>query len=191
MGFLYDFGDKWFIDIKVENIAPVEESKGSIFVIDGSGGVLPDGDDFGTWSWKRHLQEADKSPLSKRKAVELLFKVTSFTDKRPPQNPLDYDFDAFDLEATRKSIREALDSKTSLPLIWMRVDFRRRARIRLGRIIRGIRLVRIVVRRMILELVRGVGRGIIAGRSANGYIGKKGTSLFAVQWQNNLAAILR
>jgi hypothetical protein len=61
------------------------------------------------------LEEADRSPLRKRKAVEALFSATNFAEKHPPLNPSEYDFDSFDLEGTRQAIQSALDSKGSLP----------------------------------------------------------------------------
>ncbi|KAI0708214.1 MM3350-like domain-containing protein [Cerioporus squamosus] len=52
MFYHYDFGDNWFLDIKVEDIAPVESSTGAVVVLAGRGGRLPDGDRMGTWDWQ-------------------------------------------------------------------------------------------------------------------------------------------
>lgn len=84
-------------------------------MLDGAGGMLPDGEQTGWFIWGDYLKQAARSPGSKRKAVNVLFKATNFSGKTPPADPLEYDFDAFDMEGSRKAIRDALDSKGSLP----------------------------------------------------------------------------
>ncbi|RPD52779.1 hypothetical protein L226DRAFT_204988 [Lentinus tigrinus ALCF2SS1-7] len=115
MGYHYDFGDNWFVDIKLEEIASKEDSTGAVVVLDGAGGIPPDGEQTGTFSWAHYLQQASRSPAGKRKAVEVLFGTANYAKKLPPSNALTYDFDAFDLDGTRRAVREALDSKASLP----------------------------------------------------------------------------
>ncbi|RDX42292.1 hypothetical protein OH76DRAFT_135518 [Lentinus brumalis] len=117
MGYHYDFGDNWFVDIKLEEIASKDESNGAVAVLDGAGGILPDGELIGTFAWADRLRQAARSPTAKRKAVSTLFEATNLTQagKRPPANPDAFDLDAFDLEGTRRAVRDALDSKASLP----------------------------------------------------------------------------
>ncbi|RDX42291.1 hypothetical protein OH76DRAFT_135689 [Lentinus brumalis] len=117
MGYHYDFGDNWFVDIKLEEIASNEESTGAVAVLDGAGGIPPDGEQIGTFHWADYLRKAARSPVGKRKAVAALFGATNYIQagKKPPADPFSYDFDAFDLEGTRRAVRDALDSKASLP----------------------------------------------------------------------------
>ncbi|KAI0752967.1 hypothetical protein C8Q80DRAFT_487574 [Daedaleopsis nitida] len=114
MGYRYDFGDHWYVDIKVEEICPADQSNGKISLIDGAGGILPDGGSgsFGTSDWAINLRIADISEAGKRKLVSQVFGATNFSDKVQPRDPLTYDFDAFNIEGTRLVI---LDSKASLP----------------------------------------------------------------------------
>ena len=86
-----------------------------MIVLDGAGGIPPDGEQAGTFSWAHYLQEAARSPAGRRKAVSVLFGATNYSHKSPPANAATYDFDAFDLEGTRRAVRDALDSKASLP----------------------------------------------------------------------------
>ncbi|KAI0687799.1 hypothetical protein C8T65DRAFT_746944 [Cerioporus squamosus] len=117
MGYHYDLGDNWSVDIKLEEIASKDESTGTVVVLDGAGGTPPDGEQTGTFQWADYLRQAARSPAGKRKAVSALFGATNYTQARksPPSDPLAYDFDAFDLEGTRRAVRVALDSKASLP----------------------------------------------------------------------------
>ncbi|TFK82988.1 hypothetical protein K466DRAFT_590094 [Polyporus arcularius HHB13444] len=121
MFYHYDFGDNWFLDIKLEDIAPVESSTGAVVVLGGRGGRLPDGDRVGTWDWQQYLKKADESTLEsddydgKMYAVAKLFCTTNYNDLEPPRNPLTYSFDYFDLAECRAEVRAALDSKASLP----------------------------------------------------------------------------
>ncbi|TBU40684.1 hypothetical protein BD309DRAFT_869765 [Dichomitus squalens] len=114
IGYQYDSGDNWWVDIKLEEIAPRDTSTGAVVVLDGAGGYPPDGESSGTFSWAIQLRKAAQSPAGKRNAVKVLFGATNYQDKNPPLDPLDYDFDAFDLGGMRKAIRDALDSKGSL-----------------------------------------------------------------------------
>ena len=84
-------------------------------MLDGAGGILPDGEQTGLFQWRDYLKQASRSPAGKRKVVQILFGATNFSGKTPPIDPLEYDFDAFDMERTRQTIRDALDSKGSLP----------------------------------------------------------------------------
>ncbi|KAI0692366.1 MM3350-like domain-containing protein [Cerioporus squamosus] len=115
----YDFGDKWFVDIKLEEIAPAESSTGTVAVLAGRGGRLPDGSSTGTWSWRECLQEADASSgkdnyKGKHDAVNALFDASNFKDRQKPSDPLLYSFDEFDIEECRAEVQNALDSKASL-----------------------------------------------------------------------------
>ncbi|KAI0752966.1 MM3350-like domain-containing protein [Daedaleopsis nitida] len=115
MGYHYDFGDNWFVDIKLEEIASLEGSTGTVVVLDGAGGIPPDGEQTGSFSWADYLRKARHSTEGKRRAVDALFGATNYSGKQRLANPLDFDFDVFDLEGTRRAVREALDSKASLP----------------------------------------------------------------------------
>ncbi|KAH9847995.1 MM3350-like domain-containing protein [Lenzites betulinus] len=117
MGYHYDFGDNWWVDIKLEDIAAPEDSKGAVVVLDGAGGTPPDGEQTGTWPWGELLRKADASPAGKREAVQVLFGATNYEGMRAPAPPEDlaYDFDHFDLGAARARVRGALDSKASMP----------------------------------------------------------------------------
>lgn len=101
----------------LEERASSEDSTGAVAVLDGAGGTPPDGEQTGTFSWDDYLRKAASSPVGKRNAVNVLFGATNYLQagKQPPANPLEYDFDAFDLEGTRRAVKEALDSKASLP----------------------------------------------------------------------------
>ena len=101
--------------VQLEEIASSDESTGAVALLDGAGGILPDGEQTGLFLWWDYLKQAARSPAGKRKAVRVLFGATNFSDKTPPIDPLEYDFDAFDMGGTRKAIRDALDSKGSLP----------------------------------------------------------------------------
>ncbi|KAI0824473.1 MM3350-like domain-containing protein [Trametes gibbosa] len=115
MGYHYDFGDNWWVDIKLEDIAVPEESKGAVVILDGAGGTPPDGEHTGTWPWAAQLRDADASPAGKRKAVKTLFEATNYEGVPRPVVPEEYDFDHFDLETARVRVRRALDSKASMP----------------------------------------------------------------------------
>ncbi|KAI0686560.1 MM3350-like domain-containing protein [Earliella scabrosa] len=94
MGYHYDFGDNWWVDIKLEEIAPVEESSGAVVVLDGAGGIPPDGEQTGTFNWAEYLRTAAVSPVGKRIAVEALFGATNYIQagRQLLVDPLEYDF---------------------------------------------------------------------------------------------------
>lgn len=135
IGYHYDFGDNWWVDLKVrtclglplptltttppsaqlEAITPPWESTGAVEVLDGAGGTPPDGQLTGTWHWADHLARASKSLSAKREAVIALFGATNYKGRLPPTLPTQYDFDAFDAAEARARVRQALDSKASMP----------------------------------------------------------------------------
>ena len=102
---------------QLEEIAPAEESSGAVVVLDGAGGIPPDGEQTGTFNWAEYLRTAAVSPVGKRIAVEALFGATNYIQagRQLLVDPLEYDFDAFDLEGARRAVKEAVDSKASLP----------------------------------------------------------------------------
>ncbi|EIW53792.1 uncharacterized protein TRAVEDRAFT_133412 [Trametes versicolor FP-101664 SS1] len=115
IGYHYDFGDNWWVDLKLEAITPPWESTGAVEVLDGAGGTPPDGQLTGTWHWADYLARASKSLSAKREAVIALFGATNYEGRLPPTLPTQYDFDAFDLQEARARVRQALDSKASMP----------------------------------------------------------------------------
>ncbi|OJT04251.1 hypothetical protein TRAPUB_5041 [Trametes pubescens] len=115
IGYHYDFGDNWWVDLKLEAITSPWESTGAVEVLGGTGGTPPDGQLTGTWHWADYLARAEKSLGAKRDAVAVLFGATNYEGRLPPTLPTQYDFDAFDAEEARRRVRQALDSKASMP----------------------------------------------------------------------------
>ena len=85
-------------------------------MLDGAGDMLPE--DNGTFGWADQLKRAQTSPVAKRQAVQALFEAKNYKQNRVRPDERDWfhwDFDGFDMERTRKAIKEALESNASVP----------------------------------------------------------------------------
>lgn len=82
-------------------------------VLDGAGAHPPDG--VAASRWSATLRKFDKSPDRYRKEIlELLYSATNYSSKPTAH---DFDFDDFDLPATRQAVADALSSKASVPSV--------------------------------------------------------------------------
>ncbi|EIW61073.1 uncharacterized protein TRAVEDRAFT_166210 [Trametes versicolor FP-101664 SS1] len=116
MGYHYDLGDNWWVDIKLEEVIPAVDSTNAFELISGAGGALPEdgAEHFGNICWAHFLRSAAACLSGKIKAVNRIFTATNHAGKPRPARPADYDFDHFDFPGTRAAVRAALDSKASL-----------------------------------------------------------------------------
>ncbi|KAF9051930.1 MM3350-like domain-containing protein [Panaeolus papilionaceus] len=131
IGYLYDFGDKWYHTIKIEKILPVEQSSGSVDVIDGKG-MCPGGTFFtrasdlnvsnctfaenlqGSLNYEDFLFKYDDADyVGKAKLKREILETPNYKSFGKP--PALFDPSSFDLEATKKRVADALNSASSVP----------------------------------------------------------------------------
>ncbi|KAK7040216.1 hypothetical protein VNI00_010022 [Paramarasmius palmivorus] len=128
-GYLYDFGDRWYHDIVVEKILPVEMSDGQVEIIAG-GGMCPGGGLFLTnavrlllmTSLQRTCEEHTTIAIScmeydtdsdgkKRRNVRFCL-VPNYENYK--KSPVLFDVDNYDMEWAREKLAEALASSNSV-----------------------------------------------------------------------------
>ncbi|OJT08540.1 hypothetical protein TRAPUB_546 [Trametes pubescens] len=116
MGYHYDLGDNWWVDIKLEEVIPAVESTNAFELIHGAGGALPEdgAEHFGNICWAHILRSAAASLRGKLIAVNRIFTATNHASETRPVRAANYNFDHFDFPGTRAAVHAALDSKASL-----------------------------------------------------------------------------
>ncbi|PPQ90817.1 hypothetical protein CVT25_012137 [Psilocybe cyanescens] len=112
IGYLYDYGDKWYHRIEILKIFPPEESSGAIEVIDGKG-MCPGENLRGNLNYARLLDEYDDASYSKKaeKKREILSTPNYDSFGKPPSL---FDPAVFDLGAAKERVAEALSSTSSV-----------------------------------------------------------------------------
>ncbi|KAJ3541772.1 hypothetical protein NMY22_g3762 [Coprinellus aureogranulatus] len=117
IGYLYDFGDKWYHLITVERILPLTDSHGSIEILDGNG-ACPGENMKGSHNYKDFMKDYFKGSAAERlkKKREILQAPNyTFTGTRPSIPPSTFDPTAFDITAARERVSSALSSANSVP----------------------------------------------------------------------------
>uniref|UniRef100_A0A0W0G8U0 Uncharacterized protein n=1 Tax=Moniliophthora roreri TaxID=221103 RepID=A0A0W0G8U0_MONRR len=120
IGYLYDFGDKWYHKIVVEKILLVERSDGQVEVITG-GGMCPGENMKGPHNYCEFLKSHDQDdevkkllmhiPFMKEKKREILSSPNYQYFVKPPAL---FDPDKFDMGWTKERLAEALASSNSV-----------------------------------------------------------------------------
>ncbi|GBE89604.1 MM3350-like domain-containing protein [Sparassis latifolia] len=112
IGYLYDFGDKWFHEITVEKIIPQEESDGEVKILDGKG-MCPGENMNGCHSFGPFLEEYDKATPARK--VEMKREILACPNYnafgKPPSL---FDPDSFSLPEAAKRLADALGSANSV-----------------------------------------------------------------------------
>ncbi|EJD41455.1 hypothetical protein AURDEDRAFT_169617 [Auricularia subglabra TFB-10046 SS5] len=111
-GYLYDFGDKWFHEIAVERIIPVEESTGRVEILEGKG-MCPGENMKGSWCYQDDMRDYDNVDTLGRfeKSVEIL-QQANYKDFGKPL--LQFDPERFDMEYATRCLKDALASHNSV-----------------------------------------------------------------------------
>ncbi|EAU85675.2 hypothetical protein CC1G_10947 [Coprinopsis cinerea okayama7 len=117
IGYLYDFGDKWFHVLTIERILPLTDSHGSIEILDGKG-ACPGENMQGTYRYDDFLKDyyyKDNATEKLKKKREILKSpnYTGFAGKASTPPSL-FDPAHFDIEAARARLAEALSSTNSV-----------------------------------------------------------------------------
>ncbi|KIJ62904.1 hypothetical protein HYDPIDRAFT_93487 [Hydnomerulius pinastri MD-312] len=112
IGYLYDFGDKWYHEIEVEEILPREQSYGQVKVLDGSG-MCPGENMRGSFQYDVFLKEydADSYIAQNKKKREILDTPNYKSFGKPPSL---FDIEAFDISAANERLAAALASPNSV-----------------------------------------------------------------------------
>uniref|UniRef100_A0A8H7Y0B2 Plasmid pRiA4b Orf3-like domain-containing protein n=1 Tax=Psilocybe cubensis TaxID=181762 RepID=A0A8H7Y0B2_PSICU len=112
IGYLYDYGDKWYHRIEIVKIIPQEESSGSVEVIEGKG-MCPGENLHGNLQYADFLDEFDSASYSRQAEMkrEILATPNYNSFGKPPSL---VDPAVFDLDAAKARVAEALSSTTSV-----------------------------------------------------------------------------
>ncbi|KAF8586097.1 hypothetical protein K439DRAFT_1632012 [Ramaria rubella] len=113
IGWLYDFGDKWYHIILVEEICSLDESSGAVYLIDGSG-ACPRENGSGNRTWVEDIKKFESGDRGDREDV---LKDTFFApnyEERPWITRKNFTIDQFDIGRARAAVKQALDSKGSV-----------------------------------------------------------------------------
>jgi len=112
IGYLYDFGDKWWHELTVEKIIPQEESTGEVKVIDGKG-MCPGENMDGCYNYHEFLEEYDKdTPLKKVERKRKILGSPNYKAFGKP--PSLFDPDSFSIKDAEARLAEALASTNSV-----------------------------------------------------------------------------
>ncbi|PPQ73856.1 hypothetical protein CVT24_012246 [Panaeolus cyanescens] len=112
VGYLYDFGDKWFHQINIEKIIPPEQSTGAVEVLEGKG-MCPGENMKGCLNYIDTLEDYDKGNTSKRAQIAL--QVLQSPNYKSFGKPIaQFDPSSFDLVATKARVAEALNTTNSV-----------------------------------------------------------------------------
>ncbi|PPQ69769.1 hypothetical protein CVT24_002981 [Panaeolus cyanescens] len=114
IGYLYDFGDKWYHVIRIEKIIPVEQSTGAVEVIDGKG-MCPGENLRGSLHYEDFLFKYDDADYFEKNKMKREVLATPNYGKSFGKPPALFDPSNFDLEATKKRVSDALNSASSVP----------------------------------------------------------------------------
>ncbi|KAF9524876.1 hypothetical protein CPB83DRAFT_897543 [Crepidotus variabilis] len=112
IGYLYDFGDKWFHNIEIVKIYPVEQSTGEIVILDGNG-MCPGENMNGSLQYADFLKEYEKGTVTQKykKKKEILETPNYKAFGKPPSQ---FDPFGFDIQAARDRLAEALGTTNSV-----------------------------------------------------------------------------
>ncbi|KAF8802479.1 hypothetical protein BYT27DRAFT_7196671 [Phlegmacium glaucopus] len=112
IGYLYDFGDKWYHTIEIEKIYSREESNGAIEVLNGKG-MCPGENMHGSLQYEDFLNDYDaasyKDKVEKKREILQCPNYKSFG--KPPSL---FDPATFDVQAARGRLLEALSGPNSV-----------------------------------------------------------------------------
>ncbi|KII85084.1 hypothetical protein PLICRDRAFT_331059 [Plicaturopsis crispa FD-325 SS-3] len=112
IGYLYDFGDKWFHEIEIEKIIPQEESDGHIEILDGKG-MCPGENMHGSLQYNDFLKELDSaSPAKKAEKKREILSCPNYKEFGKP--PSLFNPDAFDITQATERLASALSSTNSV-----------------------------------------------------------------------------
>jgi len=112
IGYLYDFGDKWYHHIEILKIYSPEESTGKIEIIDGKG-MCPGENMNGNLQYAEFLDKYDKDSYIEKTAKrrEVLETPNYRYFGKPPSL---FDPAVFDIKAAKERLSEALSSSASV-----------------------------------------------------------------------------
>ncbi|KAF9051935.1 MM3350-like domain-containing protein [Panaeolus papilionaceus] len=112
VGYLYDFGDKWYHQINIEKIVPPEQSTGAVNVLEGRG-MCPGENMKGCLHYIDFLDDYEKGSASKRaKLARDVLAAPNYKLFGAPVNQ--FDPSKFDIGATKARVSEALNSTSSV-----------------------------------------------------------------------------
>ncbi|KAK7040211.1 hypothetical protein VNI00_010017 [Paramarasmius palmivorus] len=111
-GYLYDLGDRWFHEILVEKILPVEKSDGRVEIIAGDG-ACPGENMKGCWPYRDFMNAYDKDdPATQREKKRTILDSPNYKDFRKP--PLLFNPHKFDIDRATEALAAALGSGASI-----------------------------------------------------------------------------
>ncbi|CAA7267050.1 unnamed protein product [Cyclocybe aegerita] len=112
IGYLYDFGDKWFHNIEIQKIYALEESTGVIEIIDGKG-MCPGENLHGSLQYNDFLKEYDEASYAEKvEKKREIFDTPNYKSFGKP--PLLFNPEVFDIQAANERLAEALGGPNSV-----------------------------------------------------------------------------
>ncbi|KAG2075493.1 hypothetical protein BDR04DRAFT_1005673, partial [Suillus decipiens] len=111
-GHLYDYGDKWYHEIEIEKIFPLEQSYGRAQILDGKG-MCPGENMRGSYRYQHFLKACDTDSYTEqvKKRREILDCPNYKGFGKPPSL---FDIDAFDIDQANERLVAALSSPNSV-----------------------------------------------------------------------------
>jgi len=112
IGLCYDFGDRWFHEIIVEDILDPEESTGAVVILGGSG-MCPPENSQGNPNWIRMIHTLENGGMREQgKILDQIFNEVNYIERGWKRN--EFDLDRFDLDDARSAVMKALNSNGSI-----------------------------------------------------------------------------
>lgn len=112
LGYMYDLGDHWSHELTVESILPESESNGRVELLDRHG-ACPAEDHQGNYNWAEIMPKILSGDLKTHEEIKRSFNYKS--DPKAQRSGWRLDPATFDVGAARRRIRDALQSKASIP----------------------------------------------------------------------------